>query len=190
MYQAIFSWICHQLPGRSPCLDGCYFPVCYRCAGIYLGLATTLVFLLAFGRLRAALPSLSISLTISCLLLPICIDGWANTLGLWNSPAWLRYASGVMAGTSLPLIFLPLCWGVDQAEQDSPRSVRSIWELLVILFFSSLLLVPLEFAWGLSLWPFLKPMVTLGLLTLISISLSCLHLGWCSYRKKPSAVVD
>lgn len=190
MYQSIFSWVCHQLPDRSPCLADCYFPACFRCAGIYFGLVSTLGFLVIFGRLRTALPSITISLAISCLLLPICVDGWANTLGFWNSPAWLRYATGVMAGTSLPLIFFPLCWGADPTERDTPRAVRSIWELLAILVSGSLFLIPLEFAWGLSLWPLLEPLITLGLLILVSVAISCIHFGWRLYRGESSTVAE
>jgi uncharacterized membrane protein len=187
MFQSIFSWVCHQLPDRSPCLDGCYFPVCYRCAGIYFGLASTVIFLVLLGRLRSTFPTLTLSLTISCLLLPIGVDGWANTLGLWNSPAWVRYATGVMAGSSLPMIFFPLCWGVDPDEGGSPRVVRSLGELLAVFFCGSLFLIPLEFEWGLLLWPLMEPMVTLGLITLVSVALSCLHLGWRMYRVTSSA---
>ena len=36
-----FSFQCHQAPERSFALGSTYFPVCVRCAGVYLGLAVS-----------------------------------------------------------------------------------------------------------------------------------------------------
>ncbi len=42
--QLLFQSVCHQLPERTISINSCYFPVCARCLGIYLGFAITLLY--------------------------------------------------------------------------------------------------------------------------------------------------
>jgi uncharacterized membrane protein len=37
--------VCHQLPGRSFTAGGLFLPVCARCAGIYLGLFLSFLYI-------------------------------------------------------------------------------------------------------------------------------------------------
>jgi len=39
---------------------------------------------------------------------PFLVDGWANTLGLWDTPSWLRALTGLGYGVVLPLLLVPL----------------------------------------------------------------------------------
>ena len=60
------SWVCHQLPGRSPHLFGVQLPLCWRCTGIFFGALALFLWLLA----KKKLPPLLLCLLLS-LLLPL-----------------------------------------------------------------------------------------------------------------------
>jgi len=99
---------CHQLPDRSPQFLGVVFPLCFRCAGLYLSLLTAFVSLAVDGGCRRRLPELRCAVWISLLTVPLLVDGWANVLGLWSSPGWVRALTGVGVGLVLPLLLVPL----------------------------------------------------------------------------------
>lgn len=92
-----FSFVCHQLPERSPALFGHLLPVCDRCAGIYLGLlGGALAFPLlwrADGWLYDRMPW-----TLLASLVPLGVDWWLGYTGLWaNTPA-SRLLTGAVFG--------------------------------------------------------------------------------------------
>jgi uncharacterized membrane protein len=139
----MFDWIgiaCHQLPGRSLHCDGEIYPLCYRCAGTALGLFSGYA-ALAFGRCgwRRRLPDLQVALFLCAAMLPLIVDGWANTLGVWSTPGWIRSLTGAAVGVGLPFLVVPLLQPVDlEATRDLPPTLRS----------GRSLLLPLEFATG------------------------------------------
>ena len=47
-----YSFVCHQLPDRSPSINGVPIAICYRCTGIYFGLVAGLYFARATIELR------------------------------------------------------------------------------------------------------------------------------------------
>jgi uncharacterized membrane protein len=100
--------LCHQLPDRSPQFLGAVFPLCFRCAGLYLSLLTAFVFLAVNGGCRRRLPELRCAVWISMLMVPLQVDGWANLIGLWSSAGWVRALTGVGVGLVLPLFLVPL----------------------------------------------------------------------------------
>jgi uncharacterized membrane protein len=104
----IGGFLCHQLPDRSPQFGGTVFPLCYRCAGLYLGLLTTFAYLALGGGWRRRLPELRCALWISLLIVPLMVDGWANLMHLWSSAGWVRALTGVGVGLVLPLLLVPL----------------------------------------------------------------------------------
>jgi uncharacterized membrane protein len=99
---------CHQLPERSPVFyDTIVFPLCFRCAGLYLGFFCGYLSL-GLGGLSRRLPSLQAAVAVSFATVPLWLDGWGNFLHLWSSPAWLRGLTGLTAGAALPFLTLPL----------------------------------------------------------------------------------
>lgn len=80
-----FAPLCHQLPARSPTIDGTHIAVCDRCIGIYAGLLSGVVLAAV---LRAAAR-------------PVCRQ-WLHTSSLtWDRLlSTLRYA---LAGALIPL---------------------------------------------------------------------------------------
>lgn len=101
---ALFSPTCHQIPERCFSLRGYPLAVCGRCLGIYAGfLAGLVAYPLVRGFSRLELPR---SGTFLWLSFPIGVDALGGILGIWASPIGLRFATGLVWGTSLPFYFI------------------------------------------------------------------------------------
>jgi uncharacterized membrane protein len=100
--------VCHQLADRSPQFDGTVFPLCFRCAGLYLSLPVAFAWLGVTGGVRRRLPELRCAVGISMLTVPLMVDGLANAIGLWSSTGPLRALTGAGVGLVLPLLLVPL----------------------------------------------------------------------------------
>ncbi len=115
-----FSFVCHQIPARSPHIDGVMLAVCHRCYGIYWGLPlAVLAFLLLrpwsgwLGRSARWLVPLS--------LVPMSIDWGGEVLGLWTNTPWSRLLTGggfgLVAGVYLARAVIDLV--VNRGQQVS-----------------------------------------------------------------------
>jgi uncharacterized membrane protein len=100
--------VCHQLADRSPQFEGTIFPLCFRCAGLYLSLPVAFAWLGVSGGFRRQLPELRCAVGISLLTVPLMVDGLANAIGLWSSTGALRALTGAGVGLVLPLLLVPL----------------------------------------------------------------------------------
>ena len=115
-----FAPLCHQMPSRSPHFAGVAFPVCFRMAGVYLGVLASYLYLAASGGWRRRLPDTRRAIACAFAILPLLIDGWGNTLHFWSSPGPLRLLTGLGCGMVLPLLLVPL--GQD-GSQDAAASL-------------------------------------------------------------------
>jgi uncharacterized membrane protein len=95
---AAFAPACHQLPARSPHVDGVALAVCDRCVGIYLGLVAGVA---AAALLRSAWRGLGQAGRYVLLgaLLPLGIDWIAGWIGLWQGTPFTRAGTGFLFGT-------------------------------------------------------------------------------------------
>jgi uncharacterized membrane protein len=100
--------ICAQRPSHTFWLGDAALPLDARMTGIYLAAATTLVWLGAIGRLRAAsVPNRVVLATLAFFIVMMGIDGTNGLLadlGLWHvyGPTNLtRLITGILAGVSL-----------------------------------------------------------------------------------------
>jgi uncharacterized membrane protein len=92
---AVFAPLCHQMPERSPALLGVALPVCWRCLGVFVGLAAVAVLWRrdALGD-RRAWPW----------LLALGVGDFAlKQLGLVADLGIERLVSGVCLGLGMPL---------------------------------------------------------------------------------------
>ncbi len=103
----LFALQCHQRASRSWPFLGHLLPVCTRCLGVYLGLALTL----ALGRPRLRTGALRALILVSALVLGL--DVLAETLGMHQPAAGLRFATGALLGGAVGL-------AVGQALRRSP----------------------------------------------------------------------
>src|SRR2546423_12859121 len=85
------SWVCQQLPARSPHLFGVLLPLCWRCPGILFGALALFFGLLA----RRRTPPLIICILLS-LLLPLDVLQAVLTHGDGNNAR--RLVTGLLWG--------------------------------------------------------------------------------------------
>jgi len=86
-----FSFLCHQIPERSPHIFGVQFPLCWRCSGIAVGAAVLIMYLLKMRRM----PGLGLSLALA-LFLPL--DVFATMAGFWTGDNSVRFVTGGLWG--------------------------------------------------------------------------------------------
>jgi|SRR5450759_4297390 uncharacterized membrane protein len=126
------GWFCHKLPERSPQCAGEVFPVCFRCAGVQLGLAASYLGLFASHGWHRRFPAVRVVMRCVALMLPLMIDGLGNTLHLWNSPGWLWGLTGLGVGLSLPWLLSPLAQSLDRATDPARKpSLNGLRQMLL-----------------------------------------------------------
>ncbi len=113
--RAVLHGLCAQRPSHSFALGGVNLPFDARMAGIYGGVLTTLLFLLARGRWRAVqLPSPAMLATLVLFVAALGLDGINSTLQDFGLPYayapqnWLRLSTGLLTGVALGTILLYL----------------------------------------------------------------------------------
>lgn len=125
------GWFCHKLPERSPHSGGDLFPVCFRCAGLQLGLAAAYLKLFFSSGWRGRFPAVRVVMGCAAMMLPLMIDGLGNALHLWNSPGWLRGLTGLGVGLSLPWLLAPLAQSLDRATDPARKpSLKGLRQML------------------------------------------------------------
>lgn len=92
-----FAPVCHQLPGRSPIVDGVQLAVCDRCLGIYGGVLVGILTLGWGRRLWARLRAVDRVVLLGSLV-PIALDWVGPILGLWPNVPLSRAGTGLLFG--------------------------------------------------------------------------------------------
>jgi uncharacterized membrane protein len=116
--QLLFRVFCHQSSLRSPELGGVAFPLCWRCAGMHLGLVSAYFYLWVSGGFPRRFPEIRYVAVLA--LLPFGLDGFGNAFRFWSSPPGVRAATGLVAGVVLPLILVPLRRPLEPSRFDPP----------------------------------------------------------------------
>ncbi len=178
MLASFFSFLCHQLPARSPCCADQFFPLCYRCAGIHFGISLVVIYWLGRRKIRFQLPDMRLAIVLAFLLSFVWVDGWANLLGLWHSPGWLRYLTGLSSGISFPLLAVPISqFAFPESASVSP-SIRNVWELILLFLLGVGLLIPLQGYWGTIPWKGMEILALVGVLTCMAVIFACVRAAW------------
>jgi uncharacterized membrane protein len=100
--------LCAQRPSHSLQIGGSTLPMDSRMTGIYIGAATTVIWLFAAGRLRSTrVPSLPVVSVLVLFVLAMAVDGLNSLLIdlrlpiLYEPSNILRIATGLLAGVAL-----------------------------------------------------------------------------------------
>jgi uncharacterized membrane protein len=138
--RALDGGICAQLPGHSFFPGGEQLPLCARNTGIYLGFATTFLYLAATRRLRASrLPSVPVLGVLGLAVALMAVDGFNSLfldLGLphlYQPMNWLRLITGLGAGTAMAAVIVPVASGLIWRDDDRRSSFNSLGELALML---------------------------------------------------------
>jgi uncharacterized membrane protein len=140
----LFGLVCHQIPERSPQFGALTFPLCFRCAGTYLGVFSSYLVLGLSGGWRQGIRGVGAAVTVAILMLPLVLDGWGVTLGLWSSPGWVRGLTGLGAGAVLPVTLAPLILRQTSAASDRRATRCGLHRLLLATLAGGSLLATLE----------------------------------------------
>ncbi|MGH2517008.1 MAG: DUF2085 domain-containing protein, partial [Ktedonobacterales bacterium] len=138
--RALDGGICAQVPSHSFFFSGQQLPLCSRNTGIYSGFASTVVVLLATGRIRAAqLPSKWVALVLGVCVLLLATDGFNSLfldLGLphlYQPHNLLRLASGLGTGTAMAAFLIPVANTLLWKHEDQRPSFASLRQLALML---------------------------------------------------------
>ena len=128
--------------------------------------------------MRFQLPGLGLASVIALLVSFIWVDGWANHLGFWHSPGWLRYLTGLSAGVGFPLLAVPISQFAFSGSAAAPPSIRNVWELILLLLLGTGLLIPLQGYWGTFPWRGMEILALVGMLTCTAVLFACARAFW------------
>lgn len=99
------SVVCHQLPERSFVTAGVQWPVCARCAGIYLGVAAGLATWWALRRLISWRPAGRAWLTTLAVVAAPTAASWVSgVMGFWDGTNGIRFALAAPLGLAVGMI--------------------------------------------------------------------------------------
>lgn len=86
------SIVCHQIPQRSFVTAGRQWPVCARCAGIYLGVAAGFAAWLAVRRITVWRPTHGLLIKcLAALAVPTAVSWASGVLGIWDGTNTIRF---------------------------------------------------------------------------------------------------
>ncbi|MDP2319137.1 MAG: DUF2085 domain-containing protein [Acidobacteriota bacterium] len=99
------SVVCHQLPERSFVTAGLQWPVCARCAGIYLGVAAGFAAWWMLRRMTRLRPGGRAWLTMLAVLAAPTAASWmGGILGIWDGTNGIRFALAAPLGLTVGMI--------------------------------------------------------------------------------------
>jgi uncharacterized membrane protein len=102
---AFFSYICHQIDGRSFHIHEHHFAVCSRCFGVYLGLFVGIIVYPIFRRIEEIEPLPRIWLFLA--MIPIGIDWSLGFFEIWGNTHLSRFITGAILGIACGIFLLP-----------------------------------------------------------------------------------
>ncbi|MDP3718160.1 MAG: DUF2085 domain-containing protein [Acidobacteriota bacterium] len=99
------SVVCHQLPERSFFTAGMQWPVCARCAGIYLGVAVGFAAWWMLRRWISPRPGGRAWLTMLAVVATPTAASWVGgVLGFWDGTNGIRFALAAPLGLTVGVI--------------------------------------------------------------------------------------
>ena len=105
---------CHQIPERSPHINGIQLAVCHRCFGIYTGLFLGPWVMLLTRHWESDLPLLVLAVSLA----PAAFDWTLDVAGLMENTPVSRIVTGVLFGTVAGALVVR---GIAECQAGSPR---------------------------------------------------------------------
>jgi uncharacterized membrane protein len=183
---AVGSSVCHQIPSHSLNVAGVQFPICARCAGLYLGSLLGLVYFGIQGKQKAP-PRRPFLLILLVLLLAWAGDGLNSFISdLVNRPFLYEtsnitrlgtgFGMGLVMSTALTTLFNIVIW----QEGEARPVLHSGWQIV--------LYVVLVAVCGFIFWyaglPLFRLLSILSILTILVIISALYTIFWVIVMKK------
>ncbi len=100
-----FSYLCHQIDGRSFHVEGEKLAVCSRCFGVYLGIAIGFVAYPLWRRIDNIDPLPKFWLFAGCV--PALVDWSLTVFGVWENTYASRFITGGLLGFACGTFIVP-----------------------------------------------------------------------------------
>jgi len=118
------SVVCHQLPERSFFLAAAQFPVCARCAGIYVGAALAALSYVASGFSRTGAAHAATNLTPRLVLAIAAVPTAATLAYEWTTGDMPSHAIRALSGVPLGAAIVVVIAGVGGRTFSGPPNVN------------------------------------------------------------------
>ncbi len=100
-----FSYICHQIDGRSFHFYEHQFAVCSRCFGVYFGLFLGFVIYPLIRKIEEIEPLPRFWLFLA--MIPIGVDWSLTVFGIWENTHLSRFITGAILGAACGIFIVP-----------------------------------------------------------------------------------
>jgi uncharacterized membrane protein len=159
--------ICHQIKERSLLVSGVTLSVCARDTGIYLGIFSTLVYLILFKRnTKLTIPSTKVSFFLLLFMVPMMVDGIGSYSHLFESNSIQRLVTGIGFGYVLPYFLYPLL-SAKALEHNSEPVVKHRNDITMPMLLCSILGVLVY--WGKFSYYFIDSLIILTIIVWFSL---------------------
>lgn len=182
--------VCHRITVRSFLFpNGRQLPMCARCSGTFLGVLIGLLGpgLLLRRRHAGEFPPMTIVLAMLFFSIFWAFDGAnsftlllpGNIPHLYEPSNFLRLFTGMFHGITLGSLILPVVNATLWADVTSERTVRSVWEYLLLVAVGSVLIIMVLSGLGVFLYPLgvLSAVGALSVLAAVSTIMMATLLG-------------
>ncbi len=158
MIYRIIDWfgfaVCHQLPERTLHYGTLALPVCARCTGIYIGMLAGFIFLFVVNRKHEyGFPPWWALLVGACGIILMGIDGVTSYGGFRPTTNELRLITGLMAGSALPMVLVPIFNYQAWKESSEQRIIKGWRDFLLYLGVIGAVLVFFQYRPVWLFWP-------------------------------------
>jgi len=117
-----FSYLCHQMPARSPHFYEQAFAVCSRCSGVYLGLFFGFVVYPFLRPVQETEPLPRFWLFLA--MIPISIDWLLGFFEIWENTHFSRILTGAILGMACAVFIVPALVEVFQLLSNKRKVKR------------------------------------------------------------------
>jgi uncharacterized membrane protein len=107
-----FSYICHQIDGRSFHVYAHKFGVCSRCFGVYAGLFAGIIIYPIFRKIEETEPFPRVWLFLA--MIPIGVDWSLGVFNIWENTHLSRLFTGAILGIACGVFLLPAFADISQ----------------------------------------------------------------------------
>jgi uncharacterized membrane protein len=141
--------VCHQLPDRTPAIDGYHLPLCARCSGLYLGIIAGYLYIMFMKKCRkGVLPEAPYGFILVGFLGITFIEALTTLFGLRQDIEKIRVFTGMISGSSIPLFSYPLFITEITDNYRDETNMGSIKDMvvlvvLIIIFFGGFYYLPI-----------------------------------------------
>ncbi len=140
--------ICHRITDRSFEAFDRQLPLCARCTGIYLGVVSGFMLLIAGGRSKAMrLPNWRILIVLGAFVAVLAVDGFNSYFhlfpgfkGIYTPNNTLRLVTGVFTGITFINLLLPIFNSAVWAKVDDHAPLENFKELAGMCLVASLVI--------------------------------------------------